>query len=71
MPMHEMPLIFRFGVLGLGRAFFALGFWVLAFCHWDFVARSVHPANLYTIKTAGLTSAQNVNKFPNTCATGT
>ena len=30
--MYEMPLIFVFGVLGLGRAFFVLGFWVLAFC---------------------------------------
>ena len=33
-PMYEMPLIFvfRVRVLGLGRAFFVLGFWVLAFC---------------------------------------
>ena len=34
--MYEMPLIFKFGVLGLGRAFFVLGFWVLTFCHWRF-----------------------------------
>ena len=30
-PMYEIPLIFVFGVLGLGTAFFVSGFWVLAF----------------------------------------
>ena len=39
-PMCEMPLIFMFEVLGLGRAFFVLRFWVLAFRHWRFVPRS-------------------------------
>ena len=43
-------LIFVFGVLGLGRAFFVLGFWVLAFCHWRFVLRSLSSSYLYIDK---------------------
>ena len=39
-PMYEMPLIYVFGVFGLGRAFFVLGFRAMAFCHWRFVPRS-------------------------------
>ena len=31
-PMYEMPLIYVFGVLGLGWAFFVLGFWAMVFC---------------------------------------
>ena len=42
--MYEMPLIYGFGVLGLGRAFFVLGLWAMAFCHWRFVLRSLPPA---------------------------
>ena len=38
-PMYDMPLISMFGVWG--RAFFVLGFWVLAFFHWCFVPRSL------------------------------
>ena len=40
--MCEMPLLYVFGdwVLGLGRAFFVLVFWAMAFCHWSFVPRS-------------------------------
>ena len=34
-----MPLTFVFG-FWLKRAFFVLGVWVLAFCHWRFVPRS-------------------------------
>ena len=41
--MYGIPLTFLFGVevLGLGRAFFVLGFWVLASCHGSFVPRSI------------------------------
>ena len=47
-PMYEMPRIFGLGVgvLGLGRAFFVLGFQVLAFCHWRFVLRSNNNNNV-------------------------
>ena len=39
--MYEMPMIFVIVVLRFGRAIFVLGFWVLAFCHWCFVPRSL------------------------------
>ena len=55
-PMYGMPLtfVFRFGVLGLGRAFFVLGFWVLASCHGRFVPRSIL-INLLTMVFKNLT----------------
>ena len=31
-PMYEMPLNYVYGILGLGRTFFALGFSAMAFC---------------------------------------
>ena len=42
-PKYEIPLIYVFGGwrLGLGRAFFVVGCWAMAFCYWRFVPRSV------------------------------
>ena len=34
-PRYEVPLIYVFGVLGLGRAFCVLGYWAMAFCQGD------------------------------------
>ena len=41
--VYEMPLIYVFGVrgFGLGQAFFVLGFWAMAYCHWRFVPSSL------------------------------
>ena len=35
--------------LGLWRAFFVLGFWAMAFCHWRFVPRSDNCENEVTV----------------------
>ena len=37
--MYEMSLIYVFGALGLGQAFFVLGSWAMAFGHYGILSR--------------------------------